>query len=122
MPAWRINHLPWGATRVINRHGRSQIKVTTNKQTNHQKQPRNEQDTFPCLVAFEGYDWRNVFRVRSEATGRMVTLETNGKWDHMTPALTALITKYRDADSAQFAWSSQPAHPEQLSASVMKEI
>jgi len=76
--------------------------------------------TFPCLVAFEGYDWRNEFRVKSVATGKTVTLSCNGKWGAMSAELLALVKKYDRGEG--LPWSGWPTYPEQLTADLMREI
>lgn len=78
--------------------------------------------TYPCLVAFQGNDWRNEFRIQSQRTGKTMVLSCNGKWDRFSPALAALIEKYHHANQEALPWSSFPKHPEMLSIEVLHEI
>jgi hypothetical protein len=81
-----------------------------------------DEKSCPCLVAFQGFAWRNEFRVQSQRTGKTLVLNCNGKWDRFSPALAALIGKYHNAHYEDFPWSSHPKHPEMLSAKLLREI
>ncbi len=79
----------------------------------------NNELTYNCSVAFEGYDWNNIFSVKSP-TGRCVQVHCNGRWDKMSPALLALINKYQYADGTAFMWGK--SYPESITVELMREI
>ena len=75
--------------------------------------------TAKVKVAFQGYDWRNEFRMKSP-TGRTVTLYCNGKWNRMSPELLELINKYQYTSMPP--WGSRPKHDEIVTYDLMREL
>ena len=76
--------------------------------------------TAKVKVAFQGYDWRNEFRMKSP-TGRTVTLHCNGKWNLMSPELLELINKYQYGKDAP-RWGGRPKHDEIVTYDLMREL
>jgi hypothetical protein len=82
-------------------------------------------------VSFQGYDWRNEFRMRSP-TGRTITLHCNGKWKFMSPELLELINKYQYGlvekrtcacvSRGARAWGMRPVYEEIVTHDLMREV
>jgi len=75
--------------------------------------------TAEVTVSFQGYDWQNVFTMRSP-TGREVSLRCNGKWNEMSEELRALINKYQFATSNDTPWGT--SRQETVTHDILAEV
>ena len=76
--------------------------------------------TAKVKVAFQGYDWRNEFRMEMPG-GWLATLRCNDKWNLMSPELLELINKYQYGKDAP-RWGDRPEHEEVVTYSLMLEL
>jgi len=74
-----------------------------------------------CQVSFDGWDWKNVFTVKSP-TGKTAKIHCNGKWSSMGQELKDLIHKYEYTRKGGPNYKWGKFYEEELTYSMMKEI